>query len=156
MAAEHEPRFAPLLRFLLSTGTRRSEAAGLQWQDVDFDRRKIMVRRALTKGIEITPKSGRARVISMAPTLALCLFDLLAQRRVLAMQRGWPEIPPWVFCSETGRPWDERNLQRSWYRLRRRAQKAGVRPLRLHAARHTFASLALDAGRSIRWVAEQL
>ncbi|MCZ7618902.1 MAG: tyrosine-type recombinase/integrase [Myxococcota bacterium] len=28
--------------------------------------------------------------------------------------------------------------------------------LRLHAARHTFASLALAAGRSIRWVAEQL
>ena len=44
----------------------------------------------------------------------------------------------------------------SWHRLRRRAQKHGVRPLRLHAARHTFASLALAAGRSIRWVAEQL
>ena len=31
-----------------------------------------------------------------------------------------------------------------------------MRPLKLHAARHTFASLALAAGRSIRWVAEQL
>ena len=40
--------------------------------------------------------------------------------------------------------------------MRRRAQKHGVRPLRLHDARHTFASLALQAGRSIRWVAEQL
>jgi hypothetical protein len=40
--------------------------------------------------------------------------------------------------------------------IRRRAQKHGVRPLKLHTARHTFASLALHAGRSIRWVAEQL
>jgi len=31
-----------------------------------------------------------------------------------------------------------------------------VRPLRLHAARHTFATLALQAGKSVRWVADQL
>jgi len=55
-----------------------------------------------------------------------------------------------------GTPLDERNLSRCWYRVRRRAQKLGVRPFRLHAARHTFATLALEAGRSIRWVAEQL
>jgi len=59
-------------------------------------------------------------------------------------------------CSEAGTPLDERNVTRSWYRVRRRAQKYGVRPFKLHAARHTFASLALAAGRSIRWVGEQL
>ncbi|HEB90173.1 MAG TPA: hypothetical protein ENI85_11430, partial [Deltaproteobacteria bacterium] len=30
------------------------------------------------------------------------------------------------------------------------------RPLGLHSARHTFASLALDSGKSIRFVADQL
>ena len=51
---------------------------------------------------------------------------------------------------------DERNVTRSWYRVRRQAAKLGVRPLKLHAARHTYASLALAAGKSIRWVAAQL
>src|SRR5215469_7604702 len=30
--------------------------------------------------------------------------------------------------------------------------EAGVRPLRLHAVRHAFATLALQAGKSVRWV----
>lgn len=68
VAEKHEPRFAPLLRFLLSTGTRRGEALGLRWEDVDFERSRINIRRALTKGVAVTPKSGRARAISMPPT----------------------------------------------------------------------------------------
>ena len=40
--------------------------------------------------------------------------------------------------------------------MRRRAQKKGVRPLKLHCARHTWATFALQAGKSIRWVADQL
>ena len=47
-------------------------------------------------------------------------------------------------------------MNRSWERLRRKAQAAGVRPLRLHDARHTFATLALGSGKSVPWVASQL
>ena len=42
----------------------------------------------------------------------------------------------WTFCDEKGGTLDEQNLHRAWDRLRRRAQKDGVRPLKLHAARH--------------------
>jgi len=132
-------------------------AAGLdRVPRLDFDRGRITIRRTLTKGQLVTPKSGKSRVVAMAPSLASALFDLFGKRRAEAMQRGWAEPPIWVFCSETGTPLDERNVTRSWNRVRRRAQKRGVRPLKLHAARHAFATLALEAGRSIRFVAEQL
>ncbi len=69
-----------------------------------------------------------------ARVLASVLFDLLAERRIRAMQRGWAEIPPWVFASKAGTPLDHRNVTRSWHRVRRRAQQAGVRPFKPRAA----------------------
>ena len=92
----------------------------------------------------------------MADSLALELFDLLAVRRREAMTSGWPELPEWVFCSEVGNAPEPSNVDRVWRRLRRRAQKQGVRPLKLHCARHTWATMALRAGKSVRWVADQL
>ena len=156
LAGQHEKRFEPMLRFLFSTGARRSEALAIKWEDVDFSRGRIHIRRSATKGEVGTPKNGKARTIVMSPSLAESLFDLLGDRRRSQLDRGWPEVPEWVFCSEVGRMLDERNVQRSWHRLRRLAQKHGVRPLGLHSARHTFASLALDSGKSIRFVADQL
>jgi integrase len=78
------------------------------------------------------------------------------QRRRESLKLGWPEVPELVFCSKTGGPLEDRNVTRSWQRLRRLAQVQGVRPLRLHDARHTYASLALASGKSVRWVAVQL
>ena len=72
------------------------------------------------------------------------------------MAKGWAEVPEWVFCSEVRSAPDPRNVARVWGRVRRRAQKKGVRPLKLHCARHTWATFALEAGKSIRWVADQL
>jgi len=92
----------------------------------------------------------------MAPGLAEAPFDLLAFRRKEAVRLGWGEIPEWVFRSEVGTALDQRNLSRAWYRVRRKAQKEGVRPLKLHTARHTDASMALASGKSVRWVADQL
>jgi integrase len=92
----------------------------------------------------------------MTEGLAEVLFDLLAARRRQALPRGGPEIPEWVFCSDAGTAFDERNFSREWYRLRRRAEKHGIRSLKLHATRHTWATLALQAGKSLRWVADQL
>ena len=50
----------------------------------------------------------------------------------------------------------ERNFNRSFARLTTAAAKKKVRPLNLHCCRHTFATLALESGRSIKWVAEIL
>jgi len=156
VASAEEPGFHPLLFFLLSTGCRRGEALGLKWEDIDFEEQRIIVRRALVRGRLGTPKSGKARFVVLSPALSELLRDLLETRRRACLSKGWAEVPGFVFCSESGGTWDESNVSRTWRRLRRKAQAHGVRPLRIHDARHTFASLALASGKSVRWVASQL
>jgi len=81
VAERHEPRFSVLLHFLLATGARKGEALALKWEDIDFERSRITIRRSLTQRRVSTPKSGKARTVLMAPSLASVLFDLLAERR---------------------------------------------------------------------------
>ncbi len=156
IARAHEPKFAPLLELLFATGMRRGEALGLQWAEVDFDGRRITIRRSITSQGMSTPKSGKARIVVMTPGLAAALFDLQAQLHADRVQRGWPDLPPWVFCSEAGTAPEPRNVERVWGRVRRRGQRQGVRPLPLHSARHSWATWALQVGKSVRWVADQL
>jgi integrase len=151
-----EPSFYPLIAFLLSTGCRKGEALGLKWHDVDFERQRLLVRRALVRGRLGGSKSGKGRSVVLSAGLAEILEDLRAERRRVCLRNGWPEVPEHVFCSESVGPLDERNVNRTWDRLRRKLPERGVRPLRLHDARHTFASLALAAGKSVKWTAGQL
>ena len=135
---------------------RRGEALGLKWSDIDFEDRSISLRRSITQAGISTPKSGKSRRVAMASGLAEAMFDLLTERRKEVMTRGLGEVPEWAFTTKTGNALHPRNAVRSWERVRRLAQKKGVRPLKLHCARHTWATRALEVGRSIRWVADQL
>ena len=46
------------------TGMRVGELLALKWSDVDFNKRKIHVRRSISKGIETSPKTtGSVRII---------------------------------------------------------------------------------------------
>jgi integrase len=136
VAEKGEPRFYPFLALLLHTGCRKGEARALKWTDVDWHASRILVRRSISRDKLTPPKSGKARSVVLSPALAEILRDLLAQRRRECLKRGWGEVPEWVFCSEAGGLLDGRNLTRTWHRVRRKAQAQGVRPLRLHDARH--------------------
>src|SRR5205823_14446537 len=139
---------------LARTGLRFGEALALQWEDLDWHGRFIEVRRTFSKGRLTTPKSGKTRRVDMSQQLTDTLKGLLLERKKETLRKGWGTVPPWVFCSGVGTPLDAGSLyDRVWNKL---LTKAGLRHIRIHDLRHTFASLLIQQGESLAYVKDQL
>jgi integrase len=155
VAREREPFVYPVLLAALCTGMRRGELLALRWEHVAPD--EVRVRDALVRGDVKTPKTDRARSVPLSPEMHGLLEALRRSRR--KREGAWSD-PEYVFTNANGKRWDEKNFGRSWRRLRRRCVddegKPLVRPLSFHCCRHTFASWALEAGKSIVWVQHAL
>ncbi len=58
-----------------------------------------------------------------------------------------------VFLSPMGFRWDERNLEKFWHQT---LKTSGIRKIRLHDLRHTFASQLIEQGAHPKYIQEQL
>jgi len=107
-------------------GLRRSEVIGLRWSDVDLKGNVITVRRAITRGEETTPKSGKPRPIPIAQPLLVML-------EASAMSKKSPWAP--VAVTGAGKLWREYGLNQSLKRVQKRAGRSRAS---FHDLRHFF------------------
>lgn len=151
---EHYPRHHPLALTLARTGMRFGEAVALQWGDLDFNGRFIKVQRSFSRGKVDKPKSGKSRQVDMSLQLKQVLSDLKHHRKIETVEKGWVGVPEWVFVSENGTTVDGHNWRKRVFD--RALEKAGLRKIRIHDLRHTYASLLIQAGESLPYVRDQL
>ena len=103
--------------------------------------------------MELSPKSGESRKVDMSLELTQALKDLKLERQIEAGASG-TDVPAWVFCNERGGLMHPHILRdRFFYGL---LKKAGLRRVRFHDLRHTFASLLLQNSESPVYVKEQM
>jgi integrase len=151
---EHFPVWEPFVLCLVRTGVRIGEGVALQWLDIDFNARFAKIERNLVDGKLTTPKSGKARRVDLSAQLTETLRALLVERKKETLRRGWGEMPAWVFVNESGNPVDPDNFRkRVWPKI---LAKAGLRQIRIHDLRHTYASLLIQQGESLAYVQEQM
>ena len=104
--------------------------------------------------VYVTDKNGKIRRVDMSGHLAETLHHLRAARAKEALTRGWGAIPDWVFCNEEGKPlWKSDFERRIFHRV---LAKAGLRRVRFHDLRHTFASRLIQNGESLAYVRDQM
>lgn len=119
-----------MLVVTLHTGMRKGELFGLNWTDIDFRLRKINISRSW----DGPTKTRQRRSIPMSKMVEKVLLECYAPQ-------------------STGHVFQRSDVNRE---LKKMCKMAGVSELTWHSARHTFATLALDAGRSPREVADML
>jgi integrase len=144
---------------LATTGMRRGEVVGLRWVDVDLDRGVVSVVHTITtvhgRPVESTTKTAksRRRVSLDATSVAVLRLHRAAQREQrLQLGPGWADHGL-VFCRYDGSPLHPDYVTR---RFRTLVEETGLPRIRLHDLRHTYATLALQAGVHPKVVSERL
>jgi integrase/recombinase XerC len=128
-----------LLALFAYAGLRRSELLGLDWQDVDLERRLLRIGRA---------KGGRQRIVPIHPALEPLFVDYLRVRA------GDPE--PALFVGVQGRRLSQTILTQTFLRYARAAAVTERKHMTPHTLRHVFASELLRAGANLRQIQELL
>ena len=133
---ELRPDWKAFFLTALRTGMRLGELAALRWTDVDLERARINVRRSYSHGEETLPKSGKGRTLPMSPQLRLALAE--HKLAIGARER--------VFLSDGDLLLDHNRVKRVFWHG---TKKAGVKRIRIHDLRHSFASQLVMAGVSL-------
>jgi site-specific recombinase XerD len=128
-----------LLALFAYAGLRRSELLGLDWADVDLERRLLKVRKA---------KGGRQRIVPIHPALEPLFIDYLQVRA--------HDPEPALFVGVQGRRLSQTIMTQTFLRYARAAGVTERKRVTPHTLRHVFASELLRAGANIRQIQELL
>jgi integrase len=131
-----EDRLYGLWLLAATTGMRRGELLGLRWRDVDLAAARLSI------GQSKTAAGRRSVALDPATVAALKRWRKDQATERLAWGGAYTDSGL-VFTREDGSPIAARWLNKRFVRLQ---QLAGARHIRLHDLRHTWATLALQAG----------
>jgi integrase len=158
-AARQTPYFA-LFHTALFTGMRRSELLALRWRDLDLLLCQLYVTRSLhvLKGGQVVirqPKSAKGRrMIALSPLTVSVLREHWEKQAlewsILGISLTDDDL---VFSHYDGKPLLPNTVSHAWFNL---VHRAGLKPIRLHDARHTHASIMLKQGTHPKIVQERL
>ena len=160
-ALESEPwNIRAIIEIALFTGCRRGEIVGLKWADIDFENRRISVKRSIYKlsdgkAREKDPKTKSSiRTIFIPERLCKTLteYRLQQNKHIAYLGDGWKNLD-YVFTEENGYVMNPQTPTRQFSKFLKRH---GIRHLKFHGLRHTSATMLLANGCDIKTVSSRL
>ena len=159
-SAQHEEVMWTIMwRIHLLTGFRQGEVLGLTWEDMDFTEGTLhlhqQLQRQTGKGLVLKKLKADAtkRTIHLdAPTLALLRRWKAEQNQFRLVLGTWGDTN-FIFTNSVGNPMEPRKAARRWAEL---LNAAGIEHIKLHGARHTFATVMLQKNVDIKVVSHYL
>lgn len=151
-------RLELLVSVALFTGCRLSELLGLTWECVDFQKGTLLVCRQLSRpehraesGLFISPKNGKSRLITPAPSVLKTLKEQRRRQAEMQIKAGplWSNPSGLVFTDQIGGPLLQQTVE-GWFSAAVKA--AGLEGVRFHDLRHTYAVNSIRAGDDIKTI----
>jgi integrase len=161
-------RYQALVKVAAGLGLRQGEAFGLAVEDVDFLGGVVHVVRQVKllqrhRAVFAPPKSGRERDVPLPESVAFALAGHLKRHPASRITLPWKTLdgPPvtasLLFTSAEGLALNRNRFNdRVWRPALRTAGVDADRSNGMHALRHFYASVLLDAGESIKALSEYL
>jgi integrase len=162
LASTTEDRLSAMWVVMASTGMRRSEVLGLRWPSVDLEARRLAVVDTVvnidsqaTLRLRETKTAGSRRTVALDAATTTVLRSHRTRQIAERLKAGtaWRNDHDLVFSREDGTllppNWVTRTFQRT-------AREQGLEPIGPHGLRHSWATLALQAGVPAKVVSERL
>lgn len=135
-------------RFILQTGLRIGELIGLKWEDVDFKKRTITIKRSLKYEVgKGTWRIGEPKSQAGKRTIPLtdeAIEILKSQKEVIDSLKVVPlEWGGYVFLNKHGEPVTNDAYNSALVPICRRAD---INRFTVHVLRHTFATRCVESG----------
>lgn len=143
-ATARRPDLYAWVRFAAVTGARPGEVCGLQWTDLDEQRRVVRVSRSINRRRNETPGKNRERGHRDVPVDPQTFAALKRVERIVGC--------PWIFTHDGRHPWRPGGAT---LEIRRALDRVGAK-MRPYDLRHFAATEALQAGRPVHEVAAML
>ena len=141
-------------------GLRRSEAAGLRWQSVDFDTNSVLINHTAISSSGRVTYSDRVksdasyRTLPLMPGMRDYLTQLRQTQQDMQLRLGEAYYHNDYICRrDNGRPLRPDYISQEFSRV---CQSAGLPHIRFHDLRHSAATLLLKEGFSLKQIQEWL
>lgn len=165
MQALDAEEYSALYKVIVFTGLRESEAIGLTWDCIDFEKGVLKINKQLQKrpiedgGYTFAPlKNDKTRMLTVPPFV----IDVLKARRMQQLQERFEAGSLWkgyqstkeqktalVFTTATGEPINPKVVYLHYKKI---AAQIDAPDSRVHDLRHTYAVLSLQNGDDVKTV----
>lgn len=145
-------KFEKIILFALGTGMRRGEIFGLQWDDIDFEKREINIIHNLTMSADIIDGKIKNK-FSLEPPKTLNSIRIVPMSdNIYKLLSNMEKSSNFVFAPNNGK-FDIKYFEKVF---KKKLKEANIQGKTFHDLRHTFATMLLFHGSNLITVKELL